>query len=128
MKAGSRAAIALAAALVAACSEHGAQPRAGVVADAAADAASQDGATDDAAVSSRPPPTGLPLPQGVPPPRRFLDRDAQLTGQGLSSCSHQEPASGDGHRWCVFMKAAASAGATELWVIDVTRAATGDVP
>jgi hypothetical protein len=42
-----------------------------------------------------------------------------------STCSHQQPASGDGHRWCAFARPA-RAGATELWVFDLTALAGGD--
>jgi hypothetical protein len=84
-------------------------------------------AADAEADGGRPPPTGLPLPVGVAAPRRFLPANAQLTGQGFSSCSYQQPASGDGDRWCAFMVPGASPS-TELWVIDLTRAAAGAVP
>ena len=47
-----------------------------------------------------------------------------LTGDGPSTCSHQQPASGDGHRWCAFARPGA-AGATELWVFDLTALAGG---
>ena len=49
-------------------------------------------------------------------------------GSGKSACTHQTPASGDGHRWCAVTIGRAIAGLGSLWVIDVTRAATGDVP
>src|SRR5882757_2251138 len=66
---------------------------------------------------------GLALPTGVAPPRRLLDGTATLTGAGRTACSHAEPASGDGHRWCAFRLPGAAAGSTELWVIDVTATA-----
>src|SRR5260221_9601381 len=54
------------------------------------------------------PKTGLPLPDGVPPPRRLLPATAELTGgRSINSCSHQQPASADGHRWCSFSTLAA---------------------
>ncbi len=68
---------------------------------------------------------GLSLPTGVAPPRRLLDGTATLTGAGRTACSHAEPASGDGHRWCAFRLPGAAAGSTELWVMDVSAAAGG---
>ena len=73
-------------------------------------------------------PSGQPLPPGVAAPKMLLGARERLTGLGTSSCSHQQPASADGHRWCVFMRPPASFGLTELWVIDVTQAAAGAVP
>jgi hypothetical protein len=72
-------------------------------------------------------PSGQPLPPGVPAPRMILGARERLTGLGTTSCSHQQPASGDGHRWCVFMRPPETIGLTELWVIDVTQAASGPV-
>jgi hypothetical protein len=92
------------------------------VTDAADDRPAMDAAAADAAAFR----SGSPLPAGVAPARRFLDTAAKLVGG--HSCSHQEPASGDGHRWCAFSLPGATAGALELWVIDVTRAAAGQVP
>jgi hypothetical protein len=68
--------------------------------------------------------SGLPLPAGVEAPRRLLDGMATLTGNGRTACSHAEPASGDGHRWCAF-RLPNDAGTTELWVMDVSAAAAG---
>src|SRR5437868_2117077 len=65
--------------------------------DGAVDAVMAVDAGDDAPASLRPPQSGLPLPAGGPQPHRFLAGGAELTGQGLSSCSHQEPPSADGH-------------------------------
>ena len=53
--------------------------------------------------------------------RRAVDR------AGRRSCSrHQSGSSAD--RWCVFMRPPASLGTTELWVINVTRAASAPGP
>jgi hypothetical protein len=82
----------------------------------------------DAAADSGIVRTGGPLPAGVAPARRLLETTASLTGGGSNSCSHQEPASGDGHRWCAFSRPGATAGMLELWVIDVSEAAAGRVP
>jgi hypothetical protein len=68
--------------------------------------------------------SGAPLPPGVAPARLILAPGANLTGGGEGTCSHQVPASANGDRWCVFTRPGNDAH-TELWVIDVTRAATG---
>jgi hypothetical protein len=73
-------------------------------------------------------PTGRPLPADVHPAVRLLGEGAILMGNGKSACTHQTPASGDGHRWCAVTIGAAHDGLADLWVIDVTRAAAGDVP
>jgi hypothetical protein len=73
-------------------------------------------------------PTGRALPTGVTPPARFADGTAILMGNGKDACTHQVPASANGHRWCAFTLGAAMNGVADLWVLDVTRAATGDVP
>jgi hypothetical protein len=73
-------------------------------------------------MASRPPRTGRPLPDGVPPARRLLDTDSTLTGGGEGTCSHQIPASNDGHRWCVFTRPG-TADRSELWVVDVSHGA-----
>jgi hypothetical protein len=73
-------------------------------------------------------PGGQPLPPGVAAPRLILGARERLTGLGTTSCSHQQPGSGNGHRWCVFMRPPAGIGLSELWVIDVTQAALGPVP
>jgi hypothetical protein len=72
-------------------------------------------------------PFGVPLPSDVAPPLRLLDAPSELTGAGRSSCSHQEPASGNGDRWCSFRRPHAGGG-TELWVINASAAARGQVP
>src|SRR5205085_2342402 len=76
---------------------------------------------------SSPPSTGGPLPPGVAPAHRILGPDATLTGGGEGTCSHQVPASGNGDRWCVFTRPGNDAR-SELWVIDVTRAAAAAAP
>lgn len=94
---------------------------------AAADAAADAAVTRDAG-GVEVPRTGRALPAGVAPARRMLDPRARLTGGGTNSCSHQEPPSGDGHRWCAFTLPGASKDLLELWVIDVSRAAAGPLP
>lgn len=94
--------------------------------DRADAAVAEAGASNEAGPSStRPEPSGRPLPPGVAPARMLLPRDASLTGDSLTSCSHQR-AGGSADRWCVFSVAAA--GAVELWVINVTGAAAGEIP
>jgi hypothetical protein len=70
---------------------------------------------------------GVPLPTDVAPPVRLLNAGATLSGEGRTSCSHQEPASGNGDRWCAFRTTRATGG-TELWVMNVSAAARGTVP
>lgn len=68
-----------------------------------------------------------------PPPeisaqaKRIVPGRARLLGGGLSSCSNQVPASGNGDRWCVYSQPGDSLGATELWVINLTKAVAGTV-
>jgi hypothetical protein len=101
---------------------------AGPADSAAADVARADAAADRAeAASDAVWRSGVALPAGVAPPRRILDGRWKLTGGGTNSCSHQEPASGDGDRWCAFSVAGAG-GAAELWVIDVSQVAAGRAP
>jgi WD40 repeat protein len=105
-----------------------AQRDSGIDASVAAEAPLEASAPVDAPAASpdlRVSPSGLPLPAGVAPARRILDGLALLTGDGASSCSRQIPPSGNGDRWCAFTVSASTA---ELWVMDVTRAATGEVP
>lgn len=87
-----------------------------------------DAATTPDADAAPEPRTGRPLPVGVHAPVRLYDGDVLLVGNGKSACTHQTPASGDGHRWCAFLVSPAVNGLAALWVIDVTRAATGDAP
>jgi hypothetical protein len=72
--------------------------------------------------------TGSPLPRDVRPPVRILDERALLMGNRRSACTYQTPPSGNGHRWRAFTLGAPTDGLAELWVIDVTQAAAGDVP
>ena len=101
-----------------------------VVVDARADAAPPDVsfALPDAAPPPdfAPPPVALPLPPGVPPPRRLLQGEDRMAGEGQSACS--EPATPTADRFCVFYRAGAAPGATELWVINLSKAAAGKVP
>jgi hypothetical protein len=63
------------------------------------------------------------------PAVRLFNADAIVTGDGISGCTHQVPASGNGDRWCAIAKPSLSApGHTDLWVLDVTRAAAGTIP
>jgi hypothetical protein len=100
-----------------------------------ADAASAADAAPDHSVpdlgeppDSRPARTGIPLPAEVAPPRLLIGGAAKLLGDWMTSCSHQQPPSGDGDRWCVFALPSADGKATSLWVIDVTAASRGEVP
>jgi hypothetical protein len=68
------------------------------------------------------------LPEGVAPPKLLVGGQARLVGDGLSACSHQVPASANGDRWCAFRRPAAGGKGTELWVIDVTKAASQTTP
>ncbi|HEY0713594.1 MAG TPA: hypothetical protein VGF45_13025 [Polyangia bacterium] len=73
-----------------------------------------------------PPPRALPLPPGSPKPQRLLSGPSdQLSGDAISSCSHQDPPSGAGDRWCSFYRPGADGVGTELWVINLTKAAAG---
>jgi hypothetical protein len=73
-------------------------------------------------------PGGSDAAAGVALPRRILDGRAVLTGTAGTTCSHQEPASGNQDRWCAFRLPGAAPDTTELWVIDLTVAAAGTVP
>jgi hypothetical protein len=88
----------------------------------------------DALPMLRPLPTGLPLPKEIAPARQLLDDRAELTGGGTVSCTHQEPPSAGGDRWCVFTvpgsttKPNSTKKNAELWVINVSMASRGHVP
>jgi hypothetical protein len=73
-------------------------------------------------------PSALPLPTGVAPPIRILAASATLLGDRLTTCTHQDPPSSNGDRWCAFAVAAPTGAGTELWVMDVTAASSGAVP
>jgi hypothetical protein len=108
---------------------NGAHPRAdaAIGADASSDTAAPMDAAPADVITPLSPIRGIPLPPGVAAPRRILDGNVMLTGDGTSTCSHQQPASADGHRWCAFARpgAAVAAGAMELWVFDLTALAAG---
>jgi hypothetical protein len=58
--------------------------------------------------------------------RKLVGGRARLVGGPVSACS--QPA-GAGDRWCAFtLPAAMPLGATELWVLDVTKALAADIP
>lgn len=94
------------------------------------DAATPETEPDATAPETRPPieKTGLPLPDGVVPPRRLLGAEAELAGAGRTKCTHQEPPSGSGERWCAFSRPTSDRNFAELWVINVTLASTGQIP
>lgn len=117
--------------------------RAGGYPDATLDFGSRrDGGTDvppyvhpsDALPTLRPRASGLPLPIGVEPARLILPEKVELTAAYNETCTHQEPPSGDGDRWCVFdtpgsmTKPGSTKKNVELWVINVSQAARGPVP
>jgi hypothetical protein len=59
--------------------------------------------------------------------RKLVAGRARLVGGPLSACS--EPAAKGGERWCAFtLPSAMPIGATELWVLNVTKALAADVP
>lgn len=62
-----------------------------------------------------------------PAAKRLVRGPVQLLGNHETSCSHQEPASADGHRWCAFAVPGTAGGNVELWVVDATAAAAGNV-
>jgi hypothetical protein len=127
-----------------ACSD-GARPAvrdAAAVLDASGDGSDMVGVTADAgadqASSDLPPPAdaGSPaevgtfeLPRTPVDPaltRKLLDGAAALVGGDRASCTHAAPAAGD--RWCAFSRTPAAGAASELWVINLTRAARGPIP
>jgi hypothetical protein len=96
-----------------------------------APAPAPDVAADDTSAAppeAEVPRSGRPLPPEVPPPVRLIGARAFLADLDASACTHQSPPSGDGHRWCAFMLGPIVGDVADLWVIDVTRAATGFVP
>jgi hypothetical protein len=98
-----------------------------------ADASPGDSSPADArdasdAPATRPAATGAPLPAGVAPARRILEPSATITGGGEGSCTHQvtTPAL---DRWCLFTRPGpGAAGKSELWVMNMTRAALAVPP
>ena len=79
-----------------------------------------------------PAPVAAALPATARPPQRFLGPADQLTGDGVSSCSNGETGpvvpAGPAHRWCAFSRPGPQPDLAELWVIDVTLAAMGQLP
>jgi hypothetical protein len=67
----------------------------------------------------------------IPPPtpaassKLIIKGSVELIGTGTDSCTNQIPPSGNGDRWCAFARASAILGASELWVVNVTKAAAG---
>jgi len=51
--------------------------------------------------------------------QRIVEGEVSLVGSGLTACTNELPAPGD--RWCAFSRAG-QAGATELWVANVSQA------
>ena len=123
---------------LAACSDGGTSPvtdsAAGSLADAGhVDALGADATADaieDAAASdvSSPDLASQPLPADVAPAKRIVPGSAQLVGAGVSACTNQVPPTGKGDRWCAFKRPGGDGKRTELWVIDVTKAAAGQPP
>jgi hypothetical protein len=133
---------ALGLALTGSACDGGSNSKAGVVAPA--DAATTDATAADVAPpapDAGPPPradaasvfdAGPPeevgtfeLPRGPADPkltRKLLPGSARLVGGDFASCTHAPGATGD--RWCAFSQTG-SGGATELWVIDITKVLAG---
>jgi hypothetical protein len=58
--------------------------------------------------------------------RKLVGGRARLVGGPVSACSTPP---GNGDRWCAFtLPSAMPIGATELWVLNVTKALTADIP
>jgi hypothetical protein len=57
--------------------------------------------------------------------RRLVSGRARLVGTHRNACSHQV---GSASRWCAFSQPGAALGKTDLWVLDVGKATTADVP
>src|SRR5262245_52133585 len=79
--------------------------------------ASADGSVVDAGADGRVP--------SAPVTKRLVTGSAKLVGDWLASCTNQVPASGNGDRWCAFIRPGALLGKSELWVINVTKAKDG---
>jgi hypothetical protein len=95
------------------------EPDAAVDANLAVDLARDSGPRPDVWVDL----ISAPLPPDVPAPRLIVPGPVRLVGDATRACTHQTPAPGD--RWCGFKRA--SGTSTELWVINVTRAASTTV-
>ena len=71
------------------------------------------------------------LPRDYPPPPRYPPTVVvpgspyHLVGDTISACSHQRAGNFSAERWCAFTMRRPLPGATELWVINVTRAIGG---
>jgi hypothetical protein len=98
------------------------------------DAAAPDAPAADAPPFMHPPPDGpveetgtyelMRVPADPALTRRLGPAGATLVG-GDSGCTTDPAATGD--RWCAFSRPGADAAHTELWVMNVTQAATGPV-
>jgi hypothetical protein len=69
-----------------------------------------------------------PLPPAPPPnaaSKTAAKGRARLIGSLVDACSNQEPASGNGDRWCAFSLPDKVIGKTDLWVINATKLANG---
>jgi hypothetical protein len=64
-----------------------------------------------------------PLPPAIA--RRLVSGRARLVGTHRNACSHQP---GSASRWCAFSQPGMALGKTDLWVLDVGKAMTADVP
>src|SRR5437762_1551441 len=62
---------------------------------------------------------GEAAPPAPPRVQRLVSGALQLVGSSSSACSHGGPGQ---DTWCAFFRAGASADATELWTLNVTRA------
>jgi hypothetical protein len=68
---------------------------------------------------------GLAPPMAAATSKLIVPAGATLVGSGDTACTNQTPAPGD--RWCAFRKPGTTLGYNELWVINVTKAATAAV-
>jgi len=103
--------------------EAGAPEAAEAPLDEATDGGGDVAPTDDGGLIP-----GAPLPAGVAPPVLLLDDGAQLAAFDEKTCSHQDPSPDKTDRWCAFTRPGPAAGLADLWVINATVAATGQVP
>jgi len=62
-------------------------------------------------------------PTPGPGDKRLVKGTLELIGSGADTCTNQVPPSGD--RWCGFARPSAILGASELWVVNVTKSAAG---
>jgi hypothetical protein len=96
---------------------QGGTSQGGTSGSGASDAAAGAGGARDAGPSDGP-------PAGAAASRRIVAGRARLVGTHTTACSHQP---GSPEQWCAF-SLPGDAGKTDLWVINVTRALTADVP